>query len=302
MRSSRRALLFLTICLALGVLWVRVGAQNNVTIQASQVAAITNGTTTRTTTFLQNTGAKDVAFLLNITGAGAATGTLQVFLQDSLDGGTTFNDLAAFNTFTFGASVTTQTLNLYGSSDGPGLIRSISGTQPSAGAEISETVPTGARWELLTFKTQLVTDANVANRVVLLSLDDGSNVYYRVSANVNHAASSTFQYQFLQGFATPAISQIAAIQAPIPANNRMAGGHRIKTVTASIQVGDQYSALQYLVREWRDLPGRAQVTESFPAGQVRSGPWGDRIRVREVVSGIAGGPTGPTYTITAVYR
>ena len=140
-----------------------------VTLQASQVAAIVNGTTTRTTT--TSLGAfRDLAILINITAGGAATGTLQLFLQDSADGGTTWDDLVASNTFTFGAAGVTQRF-------------------------------------------------------------------------------------FISG----------------------------RLVTTAAQ-------------------GSAVLNGALAAGTVRNGPWGDRIRVQEVVSGIAGGPTGPTYQITTVAK
>lgn len=137
------------------------------TIQASQVAAATNGTTTRTTTTsLGSYHALDC--LLNITGAGVATGVLQVFVQDSPDGGTTFDDVFASNTFTFGAAVTTQRF--------------------------------------------------IINGAVATSITQGSAV----------------------------------------------------------------------------------STEALIAGTIRAGPFGERLRVREVISGISGTPTGPTYTITCI--
>ena len=57
--------------------------------------------------------------------------------------------------------------------EGPGLIRSVTGTDPAAGAEISETVPTNARWILHSFIANLVTDATAGNRRVRLEIDDG---------------------------------------------------------------------------------------------------------------------------------
>jgi hypothetical protein len=77
------------------------------TLQAAQVAAIVNGTTTRTIT----TGLDpfvDADVLINISAGGTATGTLQLFLQDSADGGTTWDDVIASNTFAFGAAAITQ--------------------------------------------------------------------------------------------------------------------------------------------------------------------------------------------------
>lgn len=76
-------------------------------IQASQASAIVNGTITRTTiTGLTNYKVMD--FLLNITAGGTATGNLNIYLEDSVDGGTTWDDVVAFNTFALGSAVTTQ--------------------------------------------------------------------------------------------------------------------------------------------------------------------------------------------------
>jgi len=134
--------------------------------------------------------------------------------------------------------------------DGPGNLRSITGTTPGAGVDITETVPTGARWELLAFRFQLVTSVTVATRVVRLTLDDGTNVYFDANANVGQAASLTQIYDASQGLFVA--QSVANIQVPIslPINLRMGAGHRIRTVSSALQVGDQYSAVQYLVREW----------------------------------------------------
>jgi len=150
-----------------GNLNVNQVASGTIAIQASQVSAITNTTTTRTTTTtIQNYNT--LCVLINITSGGVATGVLQLFIQDSMDGGTTWNDLISSNPFTFGASPITQTFYLAG------------------------LVPPN-------FATQ----------------------------------------------------------------------------------------------------GAAAQTEALAAGIVRSGPWGDRLRVREKVSGISGSPTGVTYAISA---
>jgi hypothetical protein len=49
-------------------------------------------------------------------------------------------------------------------------------------------------------------------------------------------------------------------------------------------------------------PGSAQQLETLAAGTARQGPFGDRIRVREKVSGVSGSPTGPTYVISSVFK
>lgn len=148
---------------------VEPGDDNPITLNSSQVSGIANATTTRTTT----TGLgkyTSIFILIRFTNAGAATGTLQLFLQDSVDGGTTWDDLVASNTFAFGAALTNQNFAIQG--------------------------------QVATSKT----------------------------------------------------------------------------------------------------PGSAAQVEALAAGQTRQGPFGDRIRVREVVSGVSGSPTGVTYVITAVFK
>src|SRR5262245_11706354 len=83
--------------------------------------------------------------------------------------------------------------------DSQGAVRAITGTTPGAAADVLETVPTGARWELLSIIAQLVTSATVANRIVELVLDDGANVIARATNNQNHAASTTIIYWWAQG-------------------------------------------------------------------------------------------------------
>ena len=137
--------------------------------------------------------------------------------------------------------------------DGQGVLRSITGTTPGAGAEISETVPSNARWEVLAFRFQLLTAVAVANRVNTLLLDDGANEYHRIETPIVQAASTTFIYVHSQGHAAGSAGAGNAIHKHLPGNIRLGAGHRIRTSTGAIQAADQYSAVQYLVREWLDI-------------------------------------------------
>lgn len=85
-------------------------------VLVGQVSAITN-TTTEVARFggLEQSGATNdtlggdtIMGLLNITAGGTATGTVQWYLQDSIDGGNTWDDMWASNTFTLGAATITQ--------------------------------------------------------------------------------------------------------------------------------------------------------------------------------------------------
>jgi hypothetical protein len=134
--------------------------------------------------------------------------------------------------------------------EGAGALRSITGATPGAGAEISETVPTGARWDLLAVQFTLTSSATVATRSVFLRLDDGTNDVFRADANFAHVASTVGVYNFGQGLVTPLAAHIGGLLAGLPINIRLGAAFRWRTLTSSIQVGDQYSAVQYLVREW----------------------------------------------------
>lgn len=140
--------------------------------------------------------------------------------------------------------------SIAGSLEGGGALRSITGTDPAAGAEISEAVPSGARWQLLAFAADLVTSATAANRVPALVIDDGANVYARISLNQNETASKTWRNAWLSGAAVQADTTNLILVASLPTPLYLGAGHRIKTVTAALDAGDNWSAPQYLVREW----------------------------------------------------
>lgn len=134
--------------------------------------------------------------------------------------------------------------------DGGGALRSITGTTPAAGAEVSETVPTGARWEVLAFRTLLTTSATVINRLVELVLDDGALEYFRSGTSGQQAATIQGQHSFSQGWGIASFDGNANWAQTLPVGLRMGAGHRLRTTTNNLQVGDQYSLVQYLVREW----------------------------------------------------
>lgn len=134
--------------------------------------------------------------------------------------------------------------------DGHGALRVITGATPGAGAEISETVPTGARWELLAFAALFTTGVAVAARVPALVLDDGATAYQQVQAPTSIPASTVELFGWSQAGVNTAAGVLSAQNASIGVGIRLLAAHRIRTVTGLIQAADQYSAIRYLVREW----------------------------------------------------
>jgi hypothetical protein len=138
---------------------------------------------------------------------------------------------------------------LRSSVEGPGVLRSITGTDQAAGAEISETVPTNARWRFYSLVASLVTSAAVANRFPNIAFDDGANVHARVGSNTAQAASLTRAWAFSGAPLIQALSGTALIVVGAP-EIYLAAGHRIRTITENFQAGDNWGAPQFLVEEW----------------------------------------------------
>jgi len=133
--------------------------------------------------------------------------------------------------------------------DGAGVLRSITGTTPVAGVDISEIVPAQRRWILLAFKATLTTSATVANRTPVLQLVDGANGFFRGGATLLQAASSTQGYSAMNQLPqTTAPLFDIVLSCPLPVSLKT--GLRIQTSTNAIQAGDQWSAPQYTVLEW----------------------------------------------------
>jgi len=138
---------------------------------------------------------------------------------------------------------------LESSIEGPGLIRTITGTNPAAGLEISESVPSGAVWRPMLVRFTLVTDATVITRIVRLRFTDGIDTKWQEVAVSSQTASNTFIYNYAEnGVRTTQSSGL--IGAFIPPNQRLAAAGFIETSTASIQAGDNYLAPILSVEEW----------------------------------------------------
>lgn len=133
--------------------------------------------------------------------------------------------------------------------EGPGVIRSITGTDPAVNTEISETVPTNARWRLIALLATLGTDATVANRFARVILDDGANPFWESGDGVALAAASSRIYSFGESVFA-AVTGAGISVSPLPRTAFLMGGFRIRTSTANLQAGDNWSAPQLLVEEW----------------------------------------------------
>jgi hypothetical protein len=135
-----------------------------------------------------------------------------------------------------------------------GILKPVTGTNPAAGAEISETVPTG-KWWLLKSLSVLLVQGITQTPQPILTLDDGTNVFYEAFGASNAgAASTTARYTWAEGLQLTAhigaTTNVHANGSLPPGGILLPAGYRIKTVTVGIGANSDYGAPQLLVVEY----------------------------------------------------
>ena len=136
--------------------------------------------------------------------------------------------------------------------EGPGRLRLITGTNPAAGVEISETVPTNARWRLRSIRFSFTASADVATRRVRLVVDDGTTTIWRTDAQITQVASTARTYHFGRGQVTDSLNVIDTVNYGLPPFVLPAAA-RFSTLTVSLQALDNYGPPVYQVEEWLDV-------------------------------------------------
>lgn len=135
---------------------------------------------------------------------------------------------------------------------GPGLIKTVTGTNPAAAVEVSEACPANARWRLLSAYLVLTTDANVANRTVNIVITDGASTYQQYAAGAVQTASLGYNYIIAAGYPIKdtAIDARAFMRIPIPNDVILFQGWTLDTVIDGKQAGDDWSTVRLVVEEW----------------------------------------------------
>jgi len=133
--------------------------------------------------------------------------------------------------------------------EGPGALSFSTGTNPVAGAEIAETVPTGARWRLHGFRATLVTSAVAGNRQVSFGVSVGGSNLLIMAANGTQAASLSYTYHLLQGISAPAVVGDQAY-IPWPRALDLSQTWNIFSLTTGLDAGDNWAAPKLYVEEW----------------------------------------------------
>lgn len=136
---------------------------------------------------------------------------------------------------------------------GGGVVRLVTGTSPAVGVNPSETVPTGARWELICVVAQLVTDAAAGNRRPFIDLRSGGSFVYRGSQPTLISPSNTGVFSWGQGIDGDPGGTFSAAVGPLPVGMALLEGDQILIQWNSAGPGDQWGAPRLYVREWLEV-------------------------------------------------
>ena len=128
----------------------------------------------------------------------------------------------------------------------------IAGTNPAAGAEVSEAVPAERIWEKFHgIYVTLVTDTTVISRTVdVIFADASGNELSRVQFATAIPASQTVKLHLGHWAVVPADTSTNHFRNVDP-DLELGPTDTIKTVTANIQAGDDFGAPTLIVKEQR---------------------------------------------------
>jgi len=149
-----------------------------------------------------------------------------------------------------------------GPAAGDGFIRTVTGTNPAAGTQVSETVPTNVMWKLHSFSVVLATAVGSSIEPALV-IDDGTGANRRYGARLGAtqgaSVTRTHLYVLEAGNQIPDASRAftmtdtdTVIVSQCPGAGYLPEGYRIRTavVGGSLAAGDDYAAPIFQVEEW----------------------------------------------------
>lgn len=130
-----------------------------------------------------------------------------------------------------------------------GVRRTVSVTQPAAGANWSILVPGGRLWRLIGGNASFLASGAVANRNLGLNIRTSGipmNITFN-STNVTNGQSVGASYT---PSLTPIVSGIINVSLPVPfVPMWLEAGDELRSITGAIDVADQYSAIVLWIEE-----------------------------------------------------
>lgn len=133
---------------------------------------------------------------------------------------------------------------------GRGNIRTIVGTDPAAGNEILETVPTNTIWRLMGFRAGFTAaNVGVARQIRMGISDPLASSMYVVSNEVDQPINSTTRYNAGPSLASQSVNRLE-FRMPFPADIIMLAGYNFFTIVNTLNAADNWSVPVLFVEEW----------------------------------------------------
>lgn len=133
--------------------------------------------------------------------------------------------------------------------DGQGIMRSVLGTAPAAGADWSQAAPTSGRWRIRFITVSLTTSATVANRNPLLQFTDGTNLLLETENTIAQLAGTTVRYSWYISGNLGVNQGLTNFALPLP-EHYLFPAWVVRVVTGGLQAADQWTAPRFAVEEW----------------------------------------------------
>lgn len=257
--------------------------------------ALVAGETTTPVTNLAKFSSAEINLNITTLTLPDADDEVDFFIQVSYDGGGNWTDVQNVH-FTNADDGATRLVPIVidGAKDGPGTIQARTGVNPPAATDIVETVPANTLSKVRSIRFSFVTDANAANRGVLIQLNNvAGGIYHHTRQHDVQIASLTRRYNYSVGTYYLAAALFDEYHNVLP-DLVMAAGHVWRTVTGSMQATDNYGGPEYLVEDWHDPNISTDATMGDNLKSYRR-PLGSQIRIRTTVTGA----TPPTYAYSA---
>jgi len=120
---------------------------------------------------------------------------------------------------------------------------------PGAGVNFAFTCPVGLKFELVSVRYQLQTDATVSNRTANIVIDDGTNILSLTANNTLHTASQTVRYTAAPTLLTTVpLSNEATL--PLGQPSLLMPGWRVRSNIGNFQAGDVLTNIFWVARRF----------------------------------------------------
>lgn len=141
-----------------------------------------------------------------------------------------------------------------GSTDGtpPAFVGQVG--NPAVNTDWFTSVPTGARWELLSVHAKLVAGVTGLPRSVSFNVGNGGRFVIVTAPNADQGDTVTYRYTWAQGLAIAGPGSNINVQGPLPIGLQLPAGANFGTFSAGLGGGDQWSEITYVYREWLEVP------------------------------------------------